>query len=520
MDALPLELISRIIDVVSQPDLDDERSHKPKLASLALVSEQWRAMVESQLFSSIRVKSTEFGTFAQVYGGPLGTQRRSCLSEIVLSWTSPGHSKKKWRARSKHDRAAEKQRNNESFTAAMKDLFTILASWPYDAKRDQSIALHICQQGPLPEGVKLLAPETIPKVERMSSFRCHDQEIRIGSLPLITSRLPSLQTCHWEYFNGNEPLNSIRARRDRYEFAKHLSMLIDSSIRQAHFCIRTDTPDNEDPETPSLLLPGHKIDHLSESLHDFSQLQSLSVLDIHEVIISPTLFWPAEIGTWTPYWPNLTILRVTVNRMAADGGWYFEQNPHVTPDSDDDRSPFNSDWESMPPTPERLYAEEEALARTTNFSDDSVLDATASESESQQRAIYNTTHRFRAWPSPKMEILLHSMAKAVTRMPALKFFAAGSQMPWPHSIDFEFFYLKPGEEQDLGEPEYGTRFENVHIDNPRLYWRVPEFWHMSDSVEKLWKETLGSEGIIKYQEWVLGKSYSSVVYKESDQPCD
>jgi hypothetical protein len=93
-------------------------------------------------------------------------------------------------------------------------------------------------------------------------------------------------------------------------------MLAHSPERQAHFSIRPDTPDNEDPETPSSLLPGHTIDHLSQSLHIFSQLEKLSVLDIHEVIISPTLFWPSEIGTSLPYWPNLTILRVSVNWMA------------------------------------------------------------------------------------------------------------------------------------------------------------------------------------------------------------
>ncbi|KEQ64616.1 uncharacterized protein M437DRAFT_43341 [Aureobasidium melanogenum CBS 110374] len=475
MDILPLELVTRIIDIVSYPDPDDERSHKARLASLALVSKQWRVIVESQTFCAIRVESTELETFDQVYGGLLGTQRRSCLSDIVLAWTPPGQCRKKWRARSRHERAAENQRNNESFTAAIRDLFTILASWPYDAKRDRAIALSIYQKGPLPESVKLLAPETIPEVKRIASFRCDEQEIRIGSLPLVASRLPNLQTCHWEYFNSNEPLNSIRTRRD--QFARHLSLLTDSSIRQAHFTIRTYTPDNEDPETSSLLLPGHTTDHLSKSLHSFSQSENLSVLDIHEVIISPALFWPAGNGASTPYWPNLTILRVTVNPMAADGGWYFEQNPHVTPDNDDDRS-------------------------------------------SQHGAIYNTTHRFRAWPSPKMETLLHSMAKAVTRMPALKFFAAGSQMPWPHSIDFEFFYLTPGEKQDLGEPEEGTIFDSNDITKPRLFWRVPRFWRMNESVEKLWKDTLGSEGIIEYQEWVLGKSYRSEVCKDSTQPSD
>lgn len=216
MDALPLELITRIIEIVSRPDSDDARSPKPRLASLALISKDWRVIVETRVFSSIRVKSMELEKFAQVYGGPLGTQRRSCLSEIVLSWTPPCCSRKKWQARSKHERAVEKRRNNESFTAAIKVLFTILASWPYDAKRDRSIALSICQEGPLPESVKFLTPEMIPRVERIASFRSHDEEIRIGSLPLIASRLPTLQTCHWEYYNSNEPLNSIRARRDRY----------------------------------------------------------------------------------------------------------------------------------------------------------------------------------------------------------------------------------------------------------------------------------------------------------------
>lgn len=81
----------------------------------------------------MRVESTELETFDQVYGGLLGTQRRPCLSDLVLAWTPPGQSRKEWRARSKHERAAEKRRNNESFTAAIRGVFDILASWPYDA---------------------------------------------------------------------------------------------------------------------------------------------------------------------------------------------------------------------------------------------------------------------------------------------------------------------------------------------------------------------------------------------------
>jgi hypothetical protein len=82
--------------------------------------------------------------------------------------------------------------------------------------KDRPITLDIYHKEPLPEDVRLLAPDMIPKVERIASFRSDDQMVRIGSLPLIASRLPRLQTCHWEYYNGNKLLNSIRVRRDRY----------------------------------------------------------------------------------------------------------------------------------------------------------------------------------------------------------------------------------------------------------------------------------------------------------------
>jgi hypothetical protein len=34
-----------------------------------------------------------------------------------------------------------------------------------------------------------------------------------------------------------------------------------------------------------------------------------------------------------------------------------------------------------------------------------------------------------------------------------------------------------------------------------LLWHVPEFWRMSHALEQLWRQTLGQDGIIEYQEW-------------------
>lgn len=109
------------------------------------------------------------------------------------------------------------------------------------------------------------------------------------------------------------------------DFAKHLRLLANSSTRHASFTNDIYPPSNEDIETPSLLLPGSAIDHFSQSLHEFSQLDNLSALDVQHAVISPELFWPSGNDANLPFWPNLTILRVSVNMMAADGGWYFNR---------------------------------------------------------------------------------------------------------------------------------------------------------------------------------------------------
>jgi hypothetical protein len=146
--------------------------------------------------------------------------------------------------------------------------------------------------------------------------------------------------------------------------------------------------------------------------------------------------------------------------MAADGEWYYERNLQVRPDSDDENiAPFNPDWGRMPPTPERVFAEEEeARARDTDFSaESSDVSVTDSETESQGGRIYDTSDCFRSWPSPKMEALLQAMARAATCMPRLRQFVAGSSF-YDHdrgqSADFEFFYLCAGEQQVLCDAQF------------------------------------------------------------------
>jgi hypothetical protein len=95
---------------------------------------------------------------------------------------------------------------------------------------------------------------------------------------------------------------------------------------------------------------------------------------------------------------------------------------------------------------------------------------------------------------------LQAMARAATCMPRLRQFVAGSTFYDCHrgdSVHFEFFYLCAGEQQVVCD----AQFEYDDVAKRRLLWHVPELWRMSDAVEQLWRQTLGRDGIIEYQEW-------------------
>lgn len=82
-----------------------------------------------------------------------------------------------------------------------------------------------------------------------------------------------------------------------------------------------------------------------------------------------------------------------------------------------------------------------------------------------------------------MEALLQAMARAVTRMPRLRQFSAGTWF-YDHDrgygVNFEFFYLRAEEQQVVCD----AQFEHDDVMKQRLFWNVPELWRMSDAVER------------------------------------
>lgn len=80
--------------------------------------------------------------------------------------------------------------------------------------------------------------------------------------------------------------------------------------------------------------------------------------------------------------------------------------------------------------------------------------------------IYDTLRWDRTRRSPKMEGLLHSIARAVACLQWFEYFAAGNPtyQPGMQGVSFDFIYLRPEVEQDLGE----YVFEHNDVSKQRL----------------------------------------------------
>jgi hypothetical protein len=180
MEHLPLELVFRIIHLTLERDFDPDatRPTKPRQAwCLALVCKQWRDIVESRTFGTITLKSSDLDAFAEIYGSQL---RRASLHTLNILLDIPGCvDAAAPRTTSRAMRATTRRHNSEAFTKILKDWFTTLGSWPYNPARDRTITLAISgpsHNRPL-EKVQLPAPDTIPRVHRITSLNCSDTTI-------------------------------------------------------------------------------------------------------------------------------------------------------------------------------------------------------------------------------------------------------------------------------------------------------------------------------------------------------
>ena len=226
MDSLPVELLSRIIELL---DVNIIGARTESLINYALVCKAWQQVVERFTFRDLALKSTELDTFAHLYSIGTDTHRQDALRFLKHIIILPSHSEKPWVECSAGQRTLEKQRNNAAFTQAFEDLFTLLDSWRPTAASYRSIRLHNWQihsephdpvhpKSPRSE-LKINSSHNIPQVRCITELNLHyhgRRPMTPGAAAIIASRLPNFETLDLRIPEEYEIFNSVARRRRRY----------------------------------------------------------------------------------------------------------------------------------------------------------------------------------------------------------------------------------------------------------------------------------------------------------------
>ncbi|KAF7131456.1 hypothetical protein CNMCM5793_004681 [Aspergillus hiratsukae] len=172
--------------------------------------------------------------------------------------------------------------------------------------------------------------KSIPPVMAVTTLIIHggmgyERLIRPSATAIIASRMPRLREVALSLKDNEKRDQELRKRnRDGYANSIHL---LPSSVQRFDLKFYSEAPRNEAFQ-PVDLVEGKIEDLFSARLRDFSQ--QLTIFSLNHAVIGKELFWPVndDGNTQFPYWPNLTIFRVSFRGTSPSGEWYFERDPN------------------------------------------------------------------------------------------------------------------------------------------------------------------------------------------------
>ena len=355
MDRLPQELHSLILSFVERYEYrKGARCSNQQLPRLATVSRKWQYTVERLTFERITVRSDKLPEFQIIYTAP----RRHMLKWLTYNVVLPVYDDD---ACARSETEAEKRANDEVFTRAIQNLFSILKSWEDASLQAHSqpitLSLHeifspmdgyygerkryeerrflqfvgkrqdLFEDRYIHSRIHLLDTLELPTLRRVSCFensRINLRMIDYRAVIDIAAKCQSLQEIRLDLYDNEEKYLDLRARR-RHDFADALQNHTFPNLKAAAMEFYFEHSNDLALHGPNLLLSeGLFCDPLSTALRKLSQ--NLVTLSLDGVIDS-TLFWPYESGTSRaddyPSWPFLQRLEVRFSMTAPSGEWYF-----------------------------------------------------------------------------------------------------------------------------------------------------------------------------------------------------
>ncbi|OQE06141.1 hypothetical protein PENVUL_c019G03325 [Penicillium vulpinum] len=308
---LPPETLTQIFSFLPKED---------SLASYATVCKTWQAILERRTFSTICLTPSRLPEFRRILGllggapSSQSRQRRDNVTRLEFKVILPEYDIP---ARAARENKADRNQNNQTFTAALKALWEALSEWPEDMIQ---ISLFLCAQSPSdcladPDDASTLPPiDIIGELEiRTVKYR----KIASEAMFRIISRLPRLRTLRAE-IDDNER-DSILRNFLRQEFALSIDETpksLQSLILVPHKTLFQNT------NLPTI--SGRGKDSLSLALSNMSQ--QLQYMELDTLMVGPELFWPpTKVGQLC--WPKLTTFKLSYTSATPSGDWLLEEDP-------------------------------------------------------------------------------------------------------------------------------------------------------------------------------------------------
>ena len=351
MDTLPQELINKIVLYLERyPDqaqvpIIEQYGHHSKLPPYATISSHWREAVEFVTFHCVFIKSHELSQLEATMTGNRPKYLTRLSFEITLSEYSE--------ASCGHVESIEEQQcNDEAFTQAIADLFSLVRKWedagpvhglrlhlsgvcsPTDRRDRNQIRLEMAQRKRgmdifekrwVNSYLHLSRPETIPTLSSIVYLHLEGHVSRklapaVG--PGLAAVLPNLRSFYWQFGEVDDTSINVESRAS---FARMLEQTKLDKFSAAEITFHQDSAEDHRVAEPSRIPIGALYDPFSASLRTFSQTLTSLVLD---GFVDSTLFWPSSLETSSmPSWPTLRKLTVFFNMAAPSGEWYFDGTP-------------------------------------------------------------------------------------------------------------------------------------------------------------------------------------------------
>lgn len=471
MDTLPQELINKIVLYLerypgqAQAPILEQHGHHSELPPYATISSRWREAVEfvtfHRLFIKSHGKSHELSQLEAMVTGNRAKYLKKLSFEIIL----PEYSEESC---GNIESTEEQQCNNEAFTQAIADLFSLVRKWedvglvhglrlqllgaysPTDLRDRNQIELEIAQRK---RGIDIFGkrwvnsylhlsrPERIPTLSSIVYLHVMGHVSRklapvVG--PGLAAVLPNLRSFYWEFGEVDDKSINVESR------ACFARMLVQSKLDK---CSAVEITFHQDPSAdhrvaePSRIPIGAFYDPFSASLRSFSQNLTSLVLD---GFVDSTLFWPSSLETNSmPSWPTLRKLTVFFNMAAPSGEWYFDG------------------------TPGEIVEQSGEIVQFRDREDAKTLDP-----------------------------FVTAFAKAVQNMPVLEHFLLETELG--HDIGYwEISYYAPGIKENGHENEDDDKVR-------RIYYSVGEVWRpddfMAEAFRRIGRDRHGLELIERFEE--------------------